>query len=186
MQQSVLFTTGLSLTGAVQVHITSAGDRTYYMHFVKLSALAERTRYYYTVQSGTANSATSAVFNFRSGYSSGGHLAVTQMIEYLHFQLLRQLLRSTPFLYPPRESNLALLFYFIKLMELSYSVTWLSASNFCTRPRTLMYLLSCTAEGAGFSYSSLLSLTHRFLLICSLCSFSACWPSYLPLALCSH
>merc|ERR1712086_558964 len=48
------------------------------MHFVKLSALAERTRYYYSVQSGTTNSATSAVFNFRSGYSSG----VTKMNIY--------------------------------------------------------------------------------------------------------
>jgi len=52
-------------------HTTDAGDRTYYMHFVKLDNLKPRTQYFYSVQSGGAGADTSKVFNFRSGYADG-------------------------------------------------------------------------------------------------------------------
>ena len=47
-----------------------SGDRTYYMHFVRVTGLLPRQRYFYQVKSGSATSAWSDVFSFRAGYSS--------------------------------------------------------------------------------------------------------------------
>eukprot|EP00658_Telonema_sp_P-2_P032994 TRINITY_DN2430_c0_g1_i1.p1 TRINITY_DN2430_c0_g1~~TRINITY_DN2430_c0_g1_i1.p1 ORF type:complete len:654 (+),score=156.53 TRINITY_DN2430_c0_g1_i1:294-2255(+) len=60
---------GQQATGVSHVHVTAAGDRTYWMHFVKLSNLNPRTRYFYSVGSNPAK--FSPVFSFRSGYSDG-------------------------------------------------------------------------------------------------------------------
>mmetsp|Transcript_64277 Transcript_64277/g.172041 ORF Transcript_64277/g.172041 Transcript_64277/m.172041 type:complete len:756 (-) Transcript_64277:30-2297(-) len=59
------------LQGVTHEHVTPAGDRTYYMHFVRVGGLAERASYSYTVRSGGAGAATSAEYTFRAPYSSG-------------------------------------------------------------------------------------------------------------------
>eukprot|EP01065_Artemidia_motanka_P019005 TRINITY_DN2242_c0_g1_i1.p1 TRINITY_DN2242_c0_g1~~TRINITY_DN2242_c0_g1_i1.p1 ORF type:complete len:772 (+),score=296.86 TRINITY_DN2242_c0_g1_i1:54-2318(+) len=60
-----------AIQGVTHVHTTSAGDRTYYMHFVRVSSLRPRERYYYKVQSGGQGAAQSAVFSFRAPYPDG-------------------------------------------------------------------------------------------------------------------
>jgi hypothetical protein len=40
------------------------------MHFVRVTGLLPRQRYFYQVKSGSATSAWSDVFSFRAGYSS--------------------------------------------------------------------------------------------------------------------
>ena len=60
-----------AVTGVTHTHTTAAGDRTYYMHFIKLEELLPRTKYFYKVQSGGRGAAISKVFSFRSGYAEG-------------------------------------------------------------------------------------------------------------------
>eukprot|EP01062_Namystynia_karyoxenos_P005016 TRINITY_DN1176_c0_g1_i4.p1 TRINITY_DN1176_c0_g1~~TRINITY_DN1176_c0_g1_i4.p1 ORF type:complete len:777 (+),score=233.84 TRINITY_DN1176_c0_g1_i4:83-2332(+) len=60
-----------TLRGVTHVHTTSAGDRTYYMHFVRATKLEARAAYSYQVRSGAQGAATSAVFSFRAPYASG-------------------------------------------------------------------------------------------------------------------
>ena len=59
-----------NFSGITHTHTTAAGDKTYFMHFIKISKLPERTRFYYRVL-GPVGTAASPVFTFRSGYSSG-------------------------------------------------------------------------------------------------------------------
>jgi len=66
-----------AVTGVSHIHVTSAGDRRYFMHFVHLQGLLERTRYQYSVQSGTVGAQASSTFSFRSGYSSGVTKVIT-------------------------------------------------------------------------------------------------------------
>ena len=63
--------------GPAVTHIyqTPAQDRTYYMHFVVFSNLSPRTRYYYRVKSGGSGAEWSAIFAFKSGYSSADESA---------------------------------------------------------------------------------------------------------------
>ena len=63
--------TATTATGVTHIHVTSQGDRTYYMHFVSLTGLTERASYLYRAQSGGAAAPSSAEFRFRAGYSSG-------------------------------------------------------------------------------------------------------------------
>ena len=57
--------------GVTHVHVTSTGDRTYFMHFVRLERLAEKQRVFYSVKSGAAGAPSSPVFSFRAGYRTG-------------------------------------------------------------------------------------------------------------------
>jgi hypothetical protein len=59
-----------TVEGATHVH-TTAGGRAYYMHFVRLTQLAPRARYFYAVQSGAAGASGSAQFSFRAPYAKG-------------------------------------------------------------------------------------------------------------------
>lgn len=59
-----------AIVGVTQIHMT-AGNRTYYMHFVRLSSLAPRARYTYHVQSGGEGAALSESFSFRAPYGEG-------------------------------------------------------------------------------------------------------------------
>jgi phosphodiesterase/alkaline phosphatase D-like protein len=61
-----------TFTGVTHTHTTAAKDRIYYMHFVRLTALKPRAKYYYTVQSGASDAVVSQVFNFRSPYGPEG------------------------------------------------------------------------------------------------------------------
>jgi hypothetical protein len=61
---------GTSITGVTHIHKT-AGNRTYFMHFVRLEGLAPRAKYFYTVTSGSAGAATSDEFAFRAPYADG-------------------------------------------------------------------------------------------------------------------
>jgi len=62
----------LQAPGITHNHTTAAGNRVYYMHFVHLTGLTERVKYYYSVRSAAAsNATTSEVYSFRAGYSSG-------------------------------------------------------------------------------------------------------------------
>lgn len=60
-------------TGVTHVHTTAAKDRTYYMHFVRVSNLTPRERYYYQVKSNGQSSTSnwSTTFSFRAGYATG-------------------------------------------------------------------------------------------------------------------
>lgn len=58
------------ITGVTQIH-TTAGGRTYYMHFVRLSGLQPHARYSYQVQSGSEGAALSDTFSFRAPYGEG-------------------------------------------------------------------------------------------------------------------
>jgi hypothetical protein len=60
-----------AITGVTHVHVTQAGDRTYYMHFCELSGLRPRATYAYAVQSGAPGSALSQSFTFRAPYANG-------------------------------------------------------------------------------------------------------------------
>ena len=55
--------------GVTHAH-TTAGGRTYYMHFVRLAGLAPRAEYGYAVRSGGAGAAWSRRFAFRAPYQS--------------------------------------------------------------------------------------------------------------------
>jgi hypothetical protein len=59
-----------TVEGATHVH-TTAGGRVYYMHFVRLTQLAPRARFFYTVQSGAAGAVASDEFSFRAPYAEG-------------------------------------------------------------------------------------------------------------------
>ena len=62
-----------TVAGVTHVHTTTSKNRTYYMHFVKLSGLEPRARYHYNVRSGgsdTVNTTLSDTFSFRAPYSS--------------------------------------------------------------------------------------------------------------------
>eukprot|EP00756_Hemistasia_phaeocysticola_P023628 Hpha_TRINITY_DN15904_c0_g2::TRINITY_DN15904_c0_g2_i2::g.74114::m.74114 len=63
--------TKTEVQGVTHVHTTAAKDRTYYMHFVRLSGLEARAAYTYTVRSGGAGATESAAFTFRAPYASG-------------------------------------------------------------------------------------------------------------------
>jgi hypothetical protein len=67
-----------TITGVTHTHTTAAKDRIYYMHFVRLSGLKPRTKYYYTVESGASDAVVSTVYNFRSPYGpeDGGETKV--------------------------------------------------------------------------------------------------------------
>eukprot|EP00039_Didymoeca_costata_P025917 m.14535 g.14535 ORF g.14535 m.14535 type:complete len:592 (+) comp5124_c0_seq1:123-1898(+) len=59
------------LRGVTHVYVTPAGDRTYYMHFVKFSNLAPLTKYTYSVKSGATTGAVwSKNYTFTSPHSS--------------------------------------------------------------------------------------------------------------------
>jgi hypothetical protein len=62
--------TPLKIRGVTHTHVTAAGDRTYYMHFVRLSELKPRGKYHYTVQSGADDAVVSKSFSFRAPYGS--------------------------------------------------------------------------------------------------------------------
>ena len=58
------------IEGATHAH-TTAGKRTYYMHFVRLEGLAPRAKYSYTVKSGAEGAVVSDQFSFRAPYPEG-------------------------------------------------------------------------------------------------------------------
>ena len=60
--------------GVTHIYTTqSEPHRTYHLHFVTLSGLAERQRYFYRVRAGKDpnSSPVSKLFSFRAGYTSG-------------------------------------------------------------------------------------------------------------------
>lgn len=66
-----------TVQGATHLHTTAAGDRTYLMHFVRLSNLHPKTRYYYAVQDGvTSDSTWSETYNFRSMPAIGDKVVI--------------------------------------------------------------------------------------------------------------
>ena len=62
---------GKVIEGVTHTHVTAAGDRTYYMHFVRVGNLLERKLYSYSVKSGSSGAVESSTFSFRSPYSTG-------------------------------------------------------------------------------------------------------------------
>jgi len=60
-----------NITGVTHTHVTATKDRTYYMHFVKVTALQPRQAYEYSVKSGGAGATASDTFSFRAHYASG-------------------------------------------------------------------------------------------------------------------
>ncbi len=60
---------GTALDG--ETHRLKMGDRTYYMHFVRVSGLAPRATYAYTVRSGADGAVESHAYAFRAPYASG-------------------------------------------------------------------------------------------------------------------
>jgi len=56
--------------GVSHQHITH-GKRVYYMHYVRLSGLTSRGRYYYRVTSGSTGAVSSDEFSFRAPYADG-------------------------------------------------------------------------------------------------------------------
>ena len=56
--------------GVTHVH-QAQGNRTYYMHFVRLEHLNAHTKYFYTVASGAAGARMSDEFAFRAPYADG-------------------------------------------------------------------------------------------------------------------
>ena len=60
---------GTVVTGGTQKYETSAKDRTYYFHFITLTGLKPRMRYYYTVGIGASSKDRSTEFSFRAPHS---------------------------------------------------------------------------------------------------------------------
>lgn len=63
--------TKTEVQGVTHVHVTAAKDRTYYMHFARLSGLEARAKYTYSVRSGGNGATESAAFTFRAPYADG-------------------------------------------------------------------------------------------------------------------
>ena len=57
-------------SGVTHLHQT-AGKRSYYMHYIALTGLAAKAKYFYKVRSGAPGAETSDEFSFRAPYGSG-------------------------------------------------------------------------------------------------------------------
>ena len=59
------------ITGVTHRHDTTPGNRTYYMHFVRVHSLTPRAEYTYSVQSGAEGAVWSRSYSFRAPYGEG-------------------------------------------------------------------------------------------------------------------
>jgi len=70
-------------------------QRTYVLHFVKLTGLQPRTTYHYQVASGSAAGQWSAVFSFRSAYRDGAtRLGMYGDMGHSHYNCMSNLLED--------------------------------------------------------------------------------------------
>ena len=74
--------------GVTHAHQTPQKDRTYYMHFVRLSRLDERGVYDYVVRSGGANAETSKLFSFRAPYEPASFSLSLSFLLFFFFLVL--------------------------------------------------------------------------------------------------